>query len=80
MLAFSAPGSSLEKSSIATPKSTTSPASSNQSRTENPPTPPSSPDPAGRGRRMHLKFVTERLREEVLDVEAIYVNCWRNYT
>jgi len=29
---------------------------------------------------VHLKFVTERLREEVLDVEAIYVNCWRNYT
>jgi len=29
---------------------------------------------------VHLKFVTERLREEVPDVEAIYVNCWRNYT
>ena len=26
------------------------------------------------------KFVTERLREEVLDVETTYVNCWRNYT
>ena len=26
------------------------------------------------------KFVTERLREEALDVEATYVNCWRNHT
>jgi Cdc6-like AAA superfamily ATPase len=26
------------------------------------------------------KFVIERLREEVLDIEATYVNCWQNYT
>ena len=36
--------------------------------------------PSGTGKTCLSKFVTERLREEVLDVEAIYVNCWRNYT
>ncbi|GGL72976.1 Cdc6/Cdc18 family protein [Halocalculus aciditolerans] len=36
--------------------------------------------PSGAGKTCISKFVTERLREEVLDVEAIYVNCWRNYT
>ena len=36
--------------------------------------------PSGTGKTCISKFVTERLREEVLDVEAIYVNCWRNYT
>jgi Cdc6-like AAA superfamily ATPase len=32
------------------------------------------------GKTCLSKFVTERLHEEVLDVEATYVNCWRNYT
>jgi len=36
--------------------------------------------PSGAGKTCISKFVTERLREEVLDVEATYVNCWRNYT
>ena len=36
--------------------------------------------PSGTGKTCISQFVTERLREEVLDVEAIYVNCWRNYT
>jgi orc1/cdc6 family replication initiation protein len=36
--------------------------------------------PSGAGKTCISKFVTERLREEVLDVETIYVNCWRNYT
>jgi len=36
--------------------------------------------PSGAGKTCISKFVTERLREEVLDVEATYINCWRNYT
>ena len=36
--------------------------------------------PNGAGKTCISKFVTERLREEVLDVEITYVNCWRNYT
>jgi len=36
--------------------------------------------PSGTGKTCISKFVTERLREEVLDVESTYVNCWRNYT
>jgi orc1/cdc6 family replication initiation protein len=36
--------------------------------------------PSGTGKTCISRFVTERLREEVLDVEATYVNCWRNYT
>jgi len=36
--------------------------------------------PSGAGKTCVSKFVTERLREEVLDIEATYVNCWRNYT
>jgi len=36
--------------------------------------------PSGVGKTCVSQFVTERLREEVLDVEATYVNCWRNYT
>ncbi len=35
---------------------------------------------SGVGKTCISKFVTERLREEVLDVEATYVNCWRNFT
>ena len=36
--------------------------------------------PSGAGKTCISKFVTERLREEVLNVETTYVNCWRNYT
>ncbi len=36
--------------------------------------------PSGTGKTCVSKFVTERLREEALDVEATYVNCWRNHT
>ena len=36
--------------------------------------------PSGAGKTCISKFVIERLREEVLNVEATYVNCWRNYT
>ncbi|WP_254280580.1 Cdc6/Cdc18 family protein [Haloarcula marina] len=36
--------------------------------------------PSGVGKTCLSQFVTEQLREEVLDVEATYVNCWRNYT
>ncbi|KOX91298.1 AAA family ATPase [Haloarcula rubripromontorii] len=36
--------------------------------------------PSGAGKTCISKFITERLREEVLDVESTYVNCWRNYT
>jgi orc1/cdc6 family replication initiation protein len=36
--------------------------------------------PSGTGKTCLSQFVTERLREEVLDVEVTYINCWRNYT
>ncbi len=36
--------------------------------------------PSGVGKTCISQFVAERLREEVLDVETTYVNCWRNYT
>ncbi|WP_330633598.1 Cdc6/Cdc18 family protein [Halocatena halophila] len=36
--------------------------------------------PSGVGKTCLSKFVSERLREEVLDVETTYINCWRNYT
>jgi orc1/cdc6 family replication initiation protein len=36
--------------------------------------------PSGAGKTCISQFVTERLREEALDVEATYINCWRNYT
>jgi Cdc6-like AAA superfamily ATPase len=36
--------------------------------------------PSGAGKTCISKFVTEQLREEVLDIETTYVNCWRNYT
>ena len=36
--------------------------------------------PSGVGKTCVSKFVTEQLREEALDVETVYVNCWRNYT
>jgi Cdc6-like AAA superfamily ATPase len=34
----------------------------------------------GTGKTYIPQFVTERLREEVLDIEATNVNCWRNYS
>ena len=36
--------------------------------------------PSGVGKTCLSKYVAEQLREAVLDVEATYVNCWRNYT
>ncbi|MBX0298286.1 Cdc6/Cdc18 family protein [Haloarcula nitratireducens] len=36
--------------------------------------------PSGVGKTCLSQFVTERLREEVLDIEVTYINCWRNYT
>jgi len=80
MLAFSAPGSSLGKLSIATPKSTTFLASSSPHER--------------RTSRHSYRHRTQRDGEDVHlqirhgttsgrgpdDVEAIYVNCWRNYT
>ena len=36
--------------------------------------------PSGAGKTCISQFVTERLREEVIDVKTTYVNCWRNYT
>lgn len=36
--------------------------------------------PSGAGKTCISQFVTERLREEVLDVETTYINCWRNCT
>ena len=34
----------------------------------------------GTGKTCISKFVTGRLREEVLNLKTTYVNCWRNYT
>ena len=36
--------------------------------------------PSGVGKTCISQFVTERLREEALDIESTYINCWRNYT
>jgi orc1/cdc6 family replication initiation protein len=36
--------------------------------------------PSGAGKTCISRFVTERLREQVFDVEVTYVNCWQNYT
>jgi Cdc6-like AAA superfamily ATPase len=36
--------------------------------------------PSGAGKSCISQCVTERLREEVRNVETTYVNCWRNYT
>ena len=36
--------------------------------------------PSGTGNTCISQFVTERLRKEILDIEATYINCWRNYT
>lgn len=36
--------------------------------------------PSGTGKTCLAKFIVERLRREVIDVEHQYVNCWQNYT
>jgi hypothetical protein len=80
MLVFSASGSSPEKSSIVTPKATTSRAFRNLSQAGNPST----------HRRNRGSVVPERTASHSLspnacarshfNVETTYVNCWRNCT
>ncbi|WP_248516349.1 Cdc6/Cdc18 family protein [Salinarchaeum laminariae] len=36
--------------------------------------------PSGVGKTCIAKFTTDRLREERLDIETLYVNCWQNYS
>ncbi len=36
--------------------------------------------PSGAGKTCIAKFTTERLRENVLDINRQYVNCWQDYT
>ena len=36
--------------------------------------------PSGSGKTCLAKFIVERLRREVIDIEHQYVNCWQNYT
>lgn len=36
--------------------------------------------PSGTGKTCLAKFMIERLRREVIDIEHQYVNCWQNYT
>ena len=36
--------------------------------------------PSGTGKTCLAKFIVERLRREVIDIEHQYVNCWQNYT
>jgi len=36
--------------------------------------------PSGTGKTCLAKFIVERLRQEVLDINHQYVNCWQNYT
>lgn len=36
--------------------------------------------PSGTGKTCLAKFIIERLRREVIDIEHQYVNCWQNYT
>jgi len=36
--------------------------------------------PSGAGKTCLTRFVASKLREATLDVETVYVNCWRNYT
>jgi orc1/cdc6 family replication initiation protein len=35
--------------------------------------------PSGVGKTCLAQFVTERLREQILDLETCYVNCWEDY-
>jgi len=35
--------------------------------------------PSGVGKTCLAQFVTERLREQVLDLDTCYVNCWEDY-
>jgi orc1/cdc6 family replication initiation protein len=36
--------------------------------------------PSGAGKTCVAKYTVERLRENVLDIESQYVNCWQDYT
>jgi len=36
--------------------------------------------PSGAGKTCIARFTTDRLREQRLDVETLYVNCWQNYS
>jgi orc1/cdc6 family replication initiation protein len=36
--------------------------------------------PSGVGKTTITKFVVSRLRESVLDIESVHVNCWQSYT
>jgi Cdc6-like AAA superfamily ATPase len=36
--------------------------------------------PSGAGKTCLTRFVANELQEATLDVETVYVNCWRNYT
>ena len=36
--------------------------------------------PSGTGKTCLARFIVERLRREVIDIEHQYVNCWQNYT
>lgn len=36
--------------------------------------------PSGTGKTTIAKFVVGRLRESVLDVESVHVNCWQSYS
>jgi len=36
--------------------------------------------PSGVGKTTITKFVVDRLRENVLDVESVHVNCWQSYS
>jgi len=36
--------------------------------------------PSGAGKTTITKFVVSRLRESVLDVESVHVNCWQSYS
>jgi len=80
MLAFSAPGSSLGKLSIATPKSTTFLSVLEPITNGEPADTAIVTGPSGTGKTCISNSSRNDFREEVLDVEAIYVNCWRNYT
>ncbi|MFB6069533.1 MAG: Cdc6/Cdc18 family protein [Halanaeroarchaeum sp.] len=36
--------------------------------------------PSGAGKTVSAKYILQRLREQVLDIETQYVNCWSDYT
>jgi Cdc6-like AAA superfamily ATPase len=37
-------------------------------------------EPSGAGKTTIAKFVVARLRETVLDIESVHVNCWQSYS